>query len=128
MKRGLNLEVGTPNYDIKNLALECATKRMYPDILSYDKIVELTGSFKASMGCRSFLHGWKDEKGNEVTAGRNNLGVVTVNLPRIALEAAGDKEKFWEILMNALPFLRMLWFSVLTVQKKPNPKMPLYSL
>ncbi|MCT4416224.1 anaerobic ribonucleoside-triphosphate reductase, partial [Lactococcus cremoris] len=53
LKRGLNLEVGTPNYDIKELALECSTKRMYPDILSYDKIVELTGSFKASMGCRS---------------------------------------------------------------------------
>jgi ribonucleoside-triphosphate reductase len=97
LKRGLNLEVGTPNYDIKGLALECATKRMYPDILSYDKIVELTGSFKASMGCRSFLQGWKDENGNEVTAGRNNLGVVTVNLPRIALEAAGNKDKFWQI-------------------------------
>lgn len=97
LKRGLNLEVGTPNYDIKELALECSTKRMYPDILSYDKIVELTGSFKASMGCRSFLQGWRDENGNDVTAGRNNLGVVTVNLPRIALEAAGNKEKFWEI-------------------------------
>ncbi|MBD4918653.1 anaerobic ribonucleoside-triphosphate reductase, partial [Xanthomonas citri pv. citri] len=79
-------------YDIKELALECSTKRMYPDILSYDKIVELTGSFKASMGCRSFLQGWKDANGNDVTAGRNNLGVVTVNLPRIALEAAGNKE------------------------------------
>ncbi|MBZ1526099.1 anaerobic ribonucleoside-triphosphate reductase, partial [Leuconostoc mesenteroides] len=97
LKRGLNLDVGTPNYDIKELALECSTKRMYPDILSYAKIVELTGSFKASMGCRSFLQGWKDENGNDVTAGRNNLGVVTVNLPRIALEAAGNKEKFWEI-------------------------------
>ncbi|GAB2026126.1 anaerobic ribonucleoside-triphosphate reductase [Lactovum odontotermitis] len=97
LKRGLNLEVGTANYDIKQMALECATKRMYPDILSYDKIVELTGSFKASMGCRSFLHSWKDANGNEVTAGRNNLGVVTVNLPRIALEAAGDKDKFWQI-------------------------------
>lgn len=97
LKRGLNLEPGSPNYDIKQLALECATKRMYPDVLSYDKIVELTGSFKVPMGCRSFLQGWKDENGVEVNSGRMNLGVVTVNLPRIALESGGDKEKFWEI-------------------------------
>lgn len=97
LKKGLNLEENTPNYDIKTLAIECSTKRMYPDVLSYDKIVELTGSFKASMGCRSFLHAWQDENGNEITAGRNNLGVVTVNLPRIALEASGKFDKFWEI-------------------------------
>ena len=94
LKRGLNLEPGSPNYDIKQLALECATKRMYPDVLSYDKIIELTGSFKVPMGCRSFLQGWKDENGQEVNSGRMNLGVVTVNLPRIALEAEGDKDKF----------------------------------
>ena len=97
LKRGLNLEEGTPNYDIKQLALECATKRMYPDVLSYDKIVDLTGSFKVPMGCRSFLQGWKDENGVEVNSGRMNLGVVTVNLPRIALESDGDMNKFWEI-------------------------------
>ena len=97
LKRGLNLEEGTLNYDIKQLALECATKRMYPDVLSYDKIVDLTGSFKVPMGCRSFLQGWKDENGVEVNSGRMNLGVVTVNLPRIALESEGDMNKFWEI-------------------------------
>ena len=97
LKRGFNLEEGTPNYDIKQLALECATKRMYPDVLSYDKIIELTGSFKVPMGCRSFLQGWKDENGVEVNSGRMNLGVVTVNLPRIALESEGDMNKFWEI-------------------------------
>lgn len=97
LKSGLNLEEGTPNYDIKQLALECATKRMYPDVLSYDKIIELTGSFKAPMGCRSFLQGWKDENGVEVNSGRMNLGVVTVNLPRIAMESHGDMDKFWEL-------------------------------
>ena len=97
LKSGLNLEVGTPNYDIKQLALECATKRMYTDVLSYDKIIELTGSFKAPMGCRSFLQGWKDENGVEVNSGRMNLGVVTVNLPRIAMESNGDMNKFWDI-------------------------------
>ncbi|MCS4487916.1 anaerobic ribonucleoside-triphosphate reductase [Streptococcus sciuri] len=97
LKRGLNLEPGTPNYDIKELALECATKRMYPDVLSYDKIIELTGSFKVPMGCRSFLQGWRDENGVEVNSGRMNLGVVTVNLPRIAMESEGDMTKFWQL-------------------------------
>ncbi|WP_338211366.1 anaerobic ribonucleoside-triphosphate reductase [Lactiplantibacillus paraxiangfangensis] len=97
MKRGLNLSPDDPNYDIKELAIECSTKRMYPDLLMYDKIKELTGSFKTPMGCRSFLQGWKDENGHEVNSGRMNLGVVTVNLPRIALSAHGDQGLFWEI-------------------------------
>ena len=102
LKRGLNLEPGSPNYDIKQLALECATKRMYPDVLSYDKIIDLTGSFKVPMGCRSFLQGWKDENGQEVNSGRMNLGVVTVNLPRIALEAEGNKDKFWSLFAERM--------------------------
>ncbi|HEM6088168.1 TPA: anaerobic ribonucleoside-triphosphate reductase [Streptococcus suis] len=102
VKRGLNLEPDSPNYDIKQLAVECATKRMYPDMLSYDKIVELTGSFKVPMGCRSFLQGWQDEHGQDVTSGRMNLGVVTVNLPRIAMESAGDMDKFWEIFAERM--------------------------
>jgi ribonucleoside-triphosphate reductase len=102
LKRGLNLDPEDPNYDIKQLAVECATKRMYPDILSYDKIVEITGSFKVPMGCRSFLQGWEDESGQDVSEGRMNLGVVTLNLPRIALEAQGSKERFWSILEERL--------------------------
>ena len=102
LKKGLNLKPGDPNYDIKQLAVECATKRMYPDVLMYDKIVELTGSFKAPMGCRSFLQGWKDNEGNEVNSGRMNLGVVTMNLPRIALESNGDMDLFWEIFNERL--------------------------
>ncbi|HFI0231618.1 TPA: anaerobic ribonucleoside-triphosphate reductase [Streptococcus suis] len=102
VKRGLNLEPDSPNYDIKQLAVECATKRMYPDMLSYDKIIELTGSFKVPMGCRSFLQGWQDENGQDVTSGRMNLGVVTVNLPRIALESGGSQEKFWEIFVERM--------------------------
>ena len=98
LKRGLNLKPEDPNYDIKQLTIECATKRMYPDVVSYDTIKRLTGSFKAPMGCRSFLQGWTDPKtGKEVNAGRMNLGVITVNLPRIAMEANGDKAKFWKI-------------------------------
>ena len=106
VKRGLNLEPDSPNYDIKQLAIECATKRMYPDMLSYDKIIELTGSFKVPMGCRSFLQGWKDENGLEVNSGRMNLGVVTVNLPRIALESGGSQEKFWEIFAERMAIVK----------------------
>lgn len=106
LRRGVNLETQDPNYDVKTLAVECSTKRMYPDVLSYDKIVELTGSFKAPMGCRSFLQGWKDEEGNEVNSGRMNLGVVTLNLPRIALESEGDKEKFWNLFNERMQIVK----------------------
>lgn len=105
-RRHVNLEPEDPNYDIKLLAVECATKRMYPDVLNYDKIVELTGSFKAPMGCRSFLQGWEDEDGNDVVNGRMNLGVVTLNLPRIALESNGDQQTFWRLLDERLETMR----------------------
>ncbi|MDK6266757.1 anaerobic ribonucleoside-triphosphate reductase, partial [Streptococcus agalactiae] len=78
LRRGVNLDPSDPNYDIKQLALECSTKRMYPDVLSYDKLTEIEGDYKAPMGCRSFLPKWVDpETGEAVNAGRNNLGVVT---------------------------------------------------
>ncbi|MBL1228971.1 anaerobic ribonucleoside-triphosphate reductase [Enterococcus sp. BWB1-3] len=102
LRKGTNLNSEDPNYDIKQLALDCATKRMYPDILNYDRLIELTGSFKVPMGCRSFLQGWKDENGEEINVGRMNLGVVTLNLPRIALEANGDLDKFWSLLNERL--------------------------
>lgn len=92
LKDGHNLNSSDPNYDIKKLAMECASKRMYPDVISYHKIKELTGSVKISMGCRSFLQGWTDENGKEVNDGRMNLGVVTLNLPRIALETENTDE------------------------------------
>lgn len=102
LKKDLNLKPGDPNYDIKQLAVECATKRMYPDVLMYDKIIELTGSFKAPMGCRSFLQRWRDKDGQEVNSGRMNLGVVTINLPRIALESKGDIALFWKIFAEKM--------------------------
>ena len=74
---------------------------MYPDILNYDQVVKVTGSFKAPMGCRSFL-GAYEENGHEVHDGRNNLGVVSLNLPRIALEAQGNEEKFYRTLDERL--------------------------
>lgn len=101
IKKGVNQSPTDPNYDIKKLALECASKRMYPDILNYDQVVKVTGSFKAPMGCRSFL-GKYEENGQEIHDGRNNLGVVSLNLPRIALEAHQDEQRFFEILDQRL--------------------------
>lgn len=98
IKHGVNAEPGDPNYDMKQLALECSAARMYPDVLFYENIVRITGSFKAPMGCRSFLQAWRDPAtGRDVEEGRMNLGVVTVNIPRIALESGGDVERFWRI-------------------------------
>lgn len=105
IKDGLNHKVGDPNYDIKQLALECASKRMYPDILNYDKVVEVTGSFKTPMGCRSFLNTY-EENGELIHEGRNNLGVVSLNLPRIALKAKGDVKKFYVLLDEKLKLAR----------------------
>ncbi len=106
LKDGVNLKKDDPNYDIKELALECASKRMYPDILNYDKVVEVTGSFKAPMGCRSFLGRYTDEDGHDVHEGRSNLGVVSLNLPRIAIEAEGDEATFYEILEERTELVR----------------------
>ncbi|MCA1176969.1 MULTISPECIES: anaerobic ribonucleoside-triphosphate reductase [unclassified Pantoea] len=101
IREGVNRRPGDFNYDIKQLALECASKRMYPDILNYDKVVEVTGSFKTPMGCRSFL-GVYEENGKQVHEGRNNIGVISLNLPRIALEANGNEAHFWQLLDERL--------------------------
>ena len=105
IKKGINQAAGDPNYDIKQLALECASKRMYPDILNYDQVVKVTGSFKAPMGCRSFL-GAYEQDGEMQHDGRNNLGVVSLNLPRIALEAKGDEKGFYAILDQRLALVK----------------------
>ncbi|PHM50806.1 anaerobic ribonucleoside triphosphate reductase [Xenorhabdus miraniensis] len=101
IRDGLNHRFGDPHYDIKLLALECASKRMYPDILNYDQVVNVTGSFKTPMGCRSFLSVY-EENGQQIHEGRNNLGVISLNLPRIALEAKGDEARFRQILDQRL--------------------------
>lgn len=109
MEKGINLDPEDRNYDIKQLALECASKRMYPDIISSANNRAITGSSVpvSPMGCRSFLSVWHDDNGNEVLDGRNNLGVVTINLPRIAIEAEAQEEEdahdaFWRILDERL--------------------------
>ncbi len=101
---GINLKPTDPNYDIKQLALECTSKRMYPDIISAKLNRQITGSSVpvSPMGCRSFLPAWRDEQGQEILNGRNNLGVVSLNLPRIAIEAQGNIEQFNQLLQQRL--------------------------
>ncbi|MFT7052873.1 MAG: anaerobic ribonucleoside-triphosphate reductase [Psychromonas sp.] len=106
IRNGLNHKKGDANYDIKQLALDCASQRMYPDILNYDKVVEVTGSFKTPMGCRSFLNNWENEEGEQVHDGRNNLGVVSLNLPRIAIEAEMNESRFFDLLEQRLCIAR----------------------
>ena len=101
IRDGINHKTGDANYDIKQLALECASKRMYPDILNYDQVVKVTGSFKTPMGCRSFL-GVYEQHGELIHDGRNNIGVISLNLPRIALETKGDEAAFYALLDQRL--------------------------
>ena len=54
------------------------------------------------MGCRSFLSPWKDENGNYKFEGRFNQGVVSINLPQVAIVADGDEDKFWKLLDERL--------------------------
>ncbi len=93
MDEDVNLTQGDPNYDIKKLAIRCASKRNYPDVLNMP-MLRKSGGGCAPMGCRSFLHKWHDEDGNEVWDGRNNIGVVSVNLPRIGIMSETE-EDFW---------------------------------
>ena len=111
LKDGHNLKPSDPFYDIKLKALECSSKRMYPDILSYDQVIKVTGSFKSPMGCRSYLNPWVNEFGEEIHEGRFNAGVVTLNLPRIALEVGGDKEKFFALLEERMSLVKKALFT-----------------
>lgn len=91
-------------YDyLTRLAVKCSAKRMYPDYISAKKMREnYEGNVFCPMGCRSFLSPWKDENGNYKFEGRFNQGVVSINLPQVAIIAEGDEEKFWKLLDERL--------------------------
>ena len=91
-------------YDyLTKLAVKCSAKRMYPDYISAKKMREMhDGEVFSCMGCRSFLSEWKDENGNYKWEGRFNQGVVSLNLPQIALVAKGDEMVFWQELEQRL--------------------------
>ena len=93
LKEGVNMRAGDPNYDVKRLALYCASKRIYPDFQSVDNTVRDLGFNPTSMGCRSFLSYYENpETGEPVEYGRFNVGVVTLNLPRIAMQTENTSD------------------------------------
>ena len=91
-------------YDyLTRLAVECSSKRMYPDYISAKKMREnYEGEVFSCMGCRSFLSPWKDENGNYKWEGRFNQGVVSLNLPQIGILAQDNEEHFWELMEERL--------------------------
>lgn len=101
-----NCKEGTKYWWLTELAAKCTAKRLVPDYISEKKMLELKGACFPSMGCRSFLSPWKDKDGNLKFYGRFNQGVVTLNLPYIALLAWEDAkiidqdivDIFWDVL------------------------------
>jgi len=106
-----NIREGTPYFYLTRLAAECTAKRMVPDYISEKKMLELKGDVYVCMGCRSFLtpdrftdagvgniaNAGNYEPGKHKYYGRFNQGVVTINLPDIALSSGRDVGKFWDI-------------------------------
>ena len=111
-----NIHEDSPYYYLTQLAAKCTARRMVPDYISEKKMLELKGDVYACMGCRSFLtpDRFTDAGvGNIANAknyvpgkhryyGRFNQGVVTLNLPDIALSSGGNIEKFWSIFDERL--------------------------
>ncbi len=91
-------------YDyLTEMAVKCSAKRMYPDYISAKKMREnYQGNIFSPMGCRSFLSPWKGEDGNYKFEGRFNQGVVSLNLPQIAILSKGSEESFWDLLEERL--------------------------
>ena len=98
-----NIREDSKYWYLTKLAAKCTAKRMVPDYISEKKMLELkvdkngNGHCYPCMGCRSFLTPYVDENGQPKYYGRFNQGVVTVNLPDIALSSGGNIEKFWRI-------------------------------
>ena len=88
---------------ITEAAARCTAKRLYPDYISAKEMRKIyEGNIFGPMGCRAFLSPWKDANGKYKFEGRFNIGVVSLNLPQIAIIADGDMEVFWEILDQRL--------------------------
>lgn len=100
LEEGVNMHPDDPNYDLKQLAMECCAERIYPDFISVPRNKLVTKSSKGhvtSMGCRSFLSYFATEQGEKYD-GRFNLGVVSLNLPMIAKDCITNGKLFIEEL------------------------------
>ena len=103
-----NIHEDSKYWYLTKLAAKCTAKRMVPDYISEKKMLELKvdkngeGHCYTCMGCRSFLTPYVDENGKPKYYGRFNQGVVTINLPDVALSSGGNIEKFWQIFDERL--------------------------
>ncbi len=103
-----NIREGSKYWELTKLAAKCTAKRMVPDYISEKMMFQLKidkngeGHCYPCMGCRSFLTPYVDENGKPKYYGRFNQGVVTINLPDVALSSGGDIEKFWQIFDERL--------------------------
>ena len=103
-----NIHEDSEYYYLTRLAAKCTARRMVPDYISEKKMLELKvdkngeGHCYTCMGCRSFLTPYVDENGQPKYYGRFNQGVVTINLPDVALSSGGDLDLFWKIFDERL--------------------------
>ena len=103
-----NIHENSPYYYLTQLAAKCSAKRMVPDYISEKKMLEYKvdkngeGHCYTCMGCRSFLTPYVDENGKAKYYGRFNQGVVTINLPDVALSSKGNEKQFWKIFDERL--------------------------
>ena len=104
-----NIHEDSPYYYLTKLSAKCTARRMVPDYISEKKMLELkvdkngNGNCYPCMGCRSFLTPYVDPETNKPKYyGRFNQGVVTINLPDVALSSHGEMSKFWEIFDERL--------------------------
>lgn len=104
VKKGVNREQDDPYYYLFKIACEVASKRMNPTFMNIDadfnKEYYDKGYIPATMGCRTYL--MKNVNGEPGCKGRGNIAPITINLPRIGIEANKDINKFFEILQNRL--------------------------
>lgn len=111
IKKGVNLNNDDPNFDMFQKAVKTSAKTCYPDFIFPDNQEKHTGGSATYMGCRSLLAPWYNEDNELQYLGRANVGVCSINLPRIALESKGDKELFYKILEERLDLAKevMVW-------------------
>lgn len=105
VKEGVNYNEGDPNYDLFKQAMHTSAKRLFPNFSFIDAPFNLQyykeGDYDteiAYMGCRTRVMGNVRDRNRETTCGRGNLSFTTINLPRLAIEAKGDMQKFYKSL------------------------------
>ena len=97
VKEGVNLNPGDPNYDLFQLAIRVASKRLNPTFSFMDSSFNKNyGEQVSYMGCRTRVIA--NRRGPEVTDCRGNLSFTTINLPRLALNAERNLEDFYRRL------------------------------